>query len=105
MSVTMRIMQQFDPAHEREFMALERQFAHLEARRSDYPKGKRLKPVSAEQPCNTLIWQCEFADLESARAALSFFEGDAEHEALLARQLPFFRQVKIEFYENLESEP
>ena len=30
MSVTMRIMQQFDVRHEAEFMALERKFAELE---------------------------------------------------------------------------
>jgi hypothetical protein len=99
MSVTMRIMQQFDPANERAFMDLERMFAALEAARPDYPKGKRMKPISADQPCNTLIWQCEFPDLNAAR---SFFEGDTSHEALFVQQAPFFRQVRIEFYENLE---
>jgi hypothetical protein len=102
MSVTMRIMQQFDPAHEREFMKLEKKFAQLEASRPDFPKGMRLKPISAEQPCNTLVWQCEFPDLNAAKAALSFFEGNSDHEALFVQQVPFFRQVKIEFYENLD---
>jgi hypothetical protein len=102
MSVTMRIMQQFDPAHERQFMELEEKFARLEAARPDYPKGKRMKPIAAEQPCNTLIWQCEFPDLNAARKALSFFDGDSDHESLFVLQVPFFRQVKIEFYENLE---
>lgn len=102
MSVTMRILQQFDPAHEREFLELESKFAELEAARPDYPKGRRMKPIAAEQPCNTLVWQCEFESLDAAKQALSFFEGDAAHEALFVKQVPFFKQVKIEFYENLE---
>ena len=102
MSVTMRIMQQFDPAHERQFMELEKKFAALEAARPDYPKGRRMKPIAAGQPCNTLIWQCEFPDLNTAKQALSFFEGDSDHESLFVQQVPFFKQVKIEFYENLD---
>jgi antibiotic biosynthesis monooxygenase (ABM) superfamily enzyme len=37
MSVTMRIIQRFKAPHEREFMAVEREFAALEASRPDYP--------------------------------------------------------------------
>ena len=102
MSITMRIMQQFDPTKENEFMELEKKFAELEAARSDYPKGKRMQPISAAEPCNTLIWQCEFPDIESAYKVLDFFSGDDEHEALFVEQAPFFKQVKIEFYRNLE---
>jgi len=102
MSVTMRIVQQFDAPHEREFMELEKKFAALEASRPDYPKGKRMQPLSGAEPCNTLIWECEFPDLQSARAALDFFQGDAAHEGLFRQQLPYFKQVRVEFYENLE---
>ncbi|HTY58744.1 MAG TPA: hypothetical protein VMF59_07990 [Bacteroidota bacterium] len=102
MSVTMRIMQQFDPVHETEFMELEKKFAELEKRRKDFPNGKRLQPISAAEPCNTLIWQCEFPDIESANKTLAFFSGDKEHEKLLAKQILYFRQVKVEFYNNLE---
>ena len=102
MSVTMRIIQQFDLVHTDEFMNLEKKFAELEAKRSDYPKGRRMQPISASEPCNTLIWQCEFPDIQSARAALDFFHGDAEHEKLFALQSPFFKSVRIEFFENLD---
>ena len=102
MSVIMRIVQQFDARHEGEFMALERQFAQLEARRADYPNGRRLQPISAAMPCNSFIWECEFPDLETARKALDFFHGDAEHEALFEQQVQFFEQVRIEFYQKLE---
>ena len=102
MSVTMRIVQRFDAAHEADFMKLEKQFAELEARRPDYPKGKRLQPISGAEPCNTLIWECEFPDLQSARDALDLFHGDTEHEDLFQRQQPFFRDVRVEFYESLE---
>jgi hypothetical protein len=102
MSITMRIMQQFDPAHEEQFMDLEKKFAELERKRPDYPKGSRMQPISASEPGNTLIWQCEFPDIESAYTVLDFFSGDEAHEALLKKQLPYFRQVKIEFYKNLD---
>ncbi|MDO8683238.1 MAG: hypothetical protein Q7N50_07145 [Armatimonadota bacterium] len=102
MSVTMRIIQQFDIRHESEFMDLEKKFAQLEARRPDYPKGRRMQPISATEPCNTLIWECEFPDIQSARDALNFFHGDEEHEELFEKQLPFFKSARIEFYDNLD---
>jgi len=102
MSITMRIMQQFDATKEKEFMELEKKFAELETARPDYPKGKRMQPISANEPCNTLIWQCEFPNIESAYNTLDFFGGDKSHENLLAQQLPFFKRVKIEFYKNLD---
>jgi hypothetical protein len=102
MSITMRILQRFDARHEKEFMELEKRFAELEHARPDYPKGRRLQPLAGGEPCNTLIWQCEFLDLESARRVLDFFAGDAAHEALLEKQLPYFEQVRIEFFRNLE---
>jgi hypothetical protein len=102
MSVTMRIIQQFDASNEDAFMELEKKFAGLEQSRKDFPKGTRLQPIAAAEPCNTLIWQCEFPTIEAANATLAFFNGDASHEKLLAKQLPFFRQVRIEFLKNLE---
>ena len=102
MSVTMRIIQQFDSPNEAEFMDLEKKFAALERRRGDYPKGKRMQPISGALPCNTFIWECEFPDIQSAREALDFFHGDDEHEALFAKQGPLIRDVRIEFYQNLE---
>jgi hypothetical protein len=102
MSVTMRILQQFDVRKEKEFLELERQFAALEHARPDLPQGKRMKPISGTEPCNTLVWQGEFPSLDAARAALSAFAADEAHEALFAKQSEFFRSVKIEFYENLD---
>jgi hypothetical protein len=83
-------------------MDLEKKFSELELDRPDYPKGKRMQPISAGEPCNTLIWQCEFPDIESAYKVLDFFSGDESHEALFKQQLPYFKDVKIEFYKNLE---
>ena len=102
MSVTMRIIQRFDASHESEFMELEKQFAALEAERPDYPKGRRMQPISGAEPCNTLIWECEFPDMRARAPRSDFFHGDAAHEELLAKQLPYFEQVRIEFYQNLE---
>jgi len=101
MSIIMRIIQQFDAAKEKEFMDLEKKFAELEMSREDYPKGTRLNPISAAEPCNTLIWEHEFPDIQTAYETLDFFSGDSSHEELLAQQLPFFKQAKIEFYKKL----
>jgi hypothetical protein len=102
MSVTMRIIQTFAPQDEKRFMELEREFARLEARRPDFPKGTRMQPISSSDPCHTLIWQGVFPDLAGAQAALDFFDGDPAHEELAAEQRPLFRDVRIEFYRNLE---
>ena len=98
----MRIIQQFDPSHEHEFMTLEKKFDELEKRRQDFPKGKRMQPVSANEPVNTLIWQYEFPDIETAYKALDFFNGDEEHEVLFRQQVIFMKKVRIEFYKSLD---
>ena len=46
MGVVMRIIQQFDPAREDQFMELESKFEELEKKRPDFPKGRRMQPVS-----------------------------------------------------------
>ncbi len=102
MSVVLRILQQFDPAHEKEFMDLEGKFAALERARPDYPKGTRLRPLSSAEPCNTLVWQCSFPSVEAAIKTLSFFDGDPAHEELLKQQKPYFKQVKIEILSVLD---
>jgi len=101
MSVTMRIIQQYDITREELFLELEKKFAELEKDREDYPNGTRMKPIAALDPTNTLIWQCEFPDLAAAQAALDLFATDDAHEELAAKQHPLFEKVRIEFYENL----
>ncbi len=102
MSIIMRIVQQYEPGHEREFMDLEHKFVELEKRRSDFPKGKRMQPVSADEPVNTLIWEHEFPDIDTAFKTLDFFNGDREHDALFQQQVKFIKKVKIEFYKSLD---
>lgn len=101
MSITMRILQEYDIRHEKEFLELEGRFAALERARPDLPQGKRMKPISAAFPSNTLIWQGQFESLDAARQALELFSGDPTHEELLGRQLTHFKSVKIEFYQDL----
>jgi len=102
MGIVMRIMQQFDPAREDDFMALEKKFAALEKGATDFPKGKRMQPLSAAEPNNTLIWQCEFPNMVEAHKALDFFSGDERHETLFRQQVIFMKQVRIEFYKTLD---
>jgi hypothetical protein len=102
MGIIMRIIQQFDPGHEQEFMDLEKKFDELEKSRPDFPKGKRMQPVAAREPNNTLIWQHEFPDIQSAHKTLDFFNGDEKHEILFRKQVPFMKQVRVEFYKVLD---
>jgi len=104
MSIRLRLIQRYDITREKEFLELERQFADLERRRPDFPKGVRLKPLAAGEPTNTLIWEGTFPDIAAARKVLEFFSGDPEHEALFAKQLPLFESQRIEFYETLFDE-
>jgi hypothetical protein len=102
MGIVMRIIQQFEPCHENEFMALEKKFDELEKGRPDFPKGKRMQPISGGEPANTLIWECQFPDMESAYKVLNFFSGNKEHELLFEKQVIFMKSVKIEFYKTLD---
>ena len=102
MGIVMRIIQQFEPGREREFMALEKKFDELERKRLDFPTGKRMQPVSSAFPVNSLIWQCEFPDIESAYKTLDFFNEDMEHEILFREQVELMKDVKIEFYKTLD---
>ena len=102
MSVVMRIIQRFDVRHEQEFMELEKRFAELEIAHADYPKGRRLQPISASEPCHTLVWEGEFPDLQAAHAALDLFSGDSAHEALAQQQQQYFQEIRIEFYKRLD---
>lgn len=102
MSMTLRVVQNYDITREKEFLELERSFAELERRRPDYVKGKRTKPISGLEPTNTLIWEGEFPNLKAAGDWLDFVSKDTEHDNLFDRQQPFFNSVRIEFYENLD---
>ena len=102
MGIVMRIIQQFDPNHEHEFMVLEQKFDELEKNPPDYPKDKRMQPISASEPVNTLIWQYEFPDIETTYKTLDFFSGDEGHEMLFRQQVEFMKKVKVEFYKTLE---
>ncbi|MEO8473807.1 MAG: hypothetical protein ABI477_16520, partial [Chryseolinea sp.] len=93
MGVVMRIIQQFDPAMEEEFMKLEQQFHELEKRNTDYPKGKRMQPISGGEPSNTLIWEYEFSDLETAYKTLNFFIDDSRHEELFHKQVKMMKMI------------
>jgi hypothetical protein len=102
MGIVMRISQQFDPGQEQQFMDLEKKFDELEKSRPDFPKGKRMQPVAASEPNNTLIWQYEFQDIQSAYKTLDFFNGDEVHEMLFRKQVVFMKQVRVEFFKVLD---
>ena len=101
MAILMRLVQRFQASKKQEFIELEKQFAQLE-KRGILPKGERMLPLAARDPGNTLIWQSRFPNLSAAQACLQQFETSPEHTELAQKQLPFFEDAWVEFYEILE---
>ncbi len=83
-------------------MTLERQFAELEQRHSEFPKGRRLQPLSGREPRHTLIWECEMPSLAAVNEALATLSASADHDALFQRQGPTMMDSFTEVYEVLE---
>ena len=102
MAFVLRFVQRFRAADERRFLALEKQFAALERRHRDFPKGRRLRPYAGREPSHTLVWECEFESLAAAQRGLDRITSSAEHARLLRRQIPFFLEAYTEIYEVLE---
>ena len=101
MAVIMRLIQQFQPAHKKEFYELEKQFAELE-HRGLLPRGERLVPISGREPDNTIVCQFRFDSLAAAEKALKQIQDCDEHTELAKKQHPMFQRSWIEFYEVLE---
>lgn len=101
MAVLMRLVQQYYPAHKKEFHELEKQFAELE-RRGILPRGERLIPISGRDALNSLVCQFRFESLAAAEAALKQIDASDDHTELAKQQHPMFQQSWIEFYEVLD---
>ncbi|MFH1761358.1 MAG: hypothetical protein ABIA63_09700 [bacterium] len=98
----LRFVQRFKAEYEMEFMEVEREFAALEKRVPEFPKGKRYKPYSGREPNNTLVWECDFNSLEDAQKALEFLCSDQRHEELFKKQVRYFEEPYTEIYELLD---
>lgn len=101
MSVTLRVIQTFDPAREEEFLRLERRFAALERARPDLPQGRRQRMLLGGLPVHTLVWEGDFPDLATAWSAFTRYGADPQHEELAAQQRPLLRTVLIEALQDL----
>ena len=101
MAVIMRFVQRFQADKRKEFMDLEKEFARLE-REGILTPGLRMAPIAAREPGNTLIWEARFDDLASAERALKALDVSADHQRLLALQIPYFQDAWVEFYEVLD---
>lgn len=102
MAFVVRFVQRFRPEDREVFMKLEAQFAELERRQADLPKGRRMQPIAGREPTNSLIWQCEFPTLPGAQAALARMEADPDHKRLFQAQVPYFTEAYTEIYEVLD---
>ena len=101
MAIVMRFVQRFQASKKQEFMDLEKQFAQLE-HRGILPKGERMTPIAGREPGNTLIWEGRFESLRAAEEALKTLETSAQHTDLFQKQVPFFQDAWVEFYELLD---
>ena len=101
MAVIMRFVQRFRADKRKEFMVLEKEFARLEHQRILTP-GLRMTPLAAREPGNTLIWKSKFDDLAAAERALKTLETSGDHQGLLDKQIPYFQEAWVEFYEVLD---
>ena len=101
MAIVMRFVQRFQAARRAEFMELEKQFAELE-KRGVWARGQRMTPLAAREPGNTLIWESTFKSLAEAEEMLKSLETGEEHKKLFEKQVPFFEDAWVEFYEVLD---
>jgi hypothetical protein len=100
MAIVMRFVQRFDASKRQEFMDLEKQFAILE-QRGILPHGDRMVPLAGREPGNTLIWEGRFESLAAAEKALKSLETSEDHTQLFQKQVPYFQDAWVEFYEVL----
>jgi hypothetical protein len=102
MHYVLRFVQHFNLADERIFMALERQFAELERQHAQFPKGRRLQPISGREPRHTLVWECEMPSLAAVNEALATFSATMDHERPFQQQAPTMLDSSTEIYEVLD---
>jgi hypothetical protein len=100
MAIVMRFVQRFEASKRQEFMDLEKQFAILE-QRGILPPGERMVPLAGREPGNTLIWERRFENLAAAEKALKALEASEDHTQLFQKQVAYFQDAWVEFYEVL----
>jgi hypothetical protein len=102
MAFVLRFVQTYSVGDRDAFLELERRFAEMERRRTDWPRGRRLQPYAGAEPTNTIVWEAEFPSLAEALAALDRLAADEGHEALFREQAPLMTTSRTELYEVLE---
>ena len=103
MSYKLRFVQTFKQENAKEYLAFEKQFAALEDRYPEFPRGKRYIPCAGRDASNTLIWECDFNSLEEAHKAQAFFLTDSRHEALFQQQSQYIIATYTEIYSPFDS--
>jgi hypothetical protein len=98
MSYKLRFVLQFKQEFMQEYLALEDQFATMEAKHPEFPRGTRYLPPSGRESSNTLVWECDFDTLEQAQQALAFLMADDRHEDLFRQQSKYILGTYTEIY-------
>jgi hypothetical protein len=92
MPYQLRFVQHFNLADERAFLAFEHQFAELERRHPQFPKGRRHQPFSGR----------ELPSLAAVNEALATLSASAEHDRLFQQAAPTMIDTYTEIYEVLD---
>lgn len=100
MAYKLRFVQKFEEPGREEFLKLERQFADLEKKYPEFPKGKRYLALMGRDSTNTFIWESEYPSLEAVQNVLEFLHNDPRHEELFAQQCRYFLDSYVEVYET-----
>jgi hypothetical protein len=103
MAYKLRFIQRISQKDKGDFLELEKKFMEIERMNPGMPQGRRFLPISAKEPTNTIIWECEFDTLEAlVRQFQSIYE-DASHEELLQKQVLFMEDSHVEIYQEFLS--
>jgi hypothetical protein len=101
MSYKLRFVQNIDQKNKEFFLEIEKKFIEYE-KEHNMPQGKRYLPVTGKLPTNTLIWECEFENLEDVTKKLTEIYAHPIHDELLKEQTPFMKDSYCEIYEVFE---
>lgn len=102
MAYILRFVQHYQPSNAKAFLDVEAKFKDLERRCPDFPQGKRYQPLAGGEPNHTLIWECEFPNLNEVQRALAQVAADDTHTELFKQQSPYITGMRTEIYQVLE---
>jgi meiotically up-regulated gene 157 (Mug157) protein len=101
-AVLARLVQEYQIDQRDRFYEVEAKFDDALRAKPYFREGRRVEPIAAPHPANTMIWEATFESLAEAEAAFAAIDIDPDHIRLLAEQLPSFTRRWVEYYNVIE---